>query len=90
MSRRIGLWMLAGLAVASLWVVFSFVTAPPHYNFDRWIILSITAPAAIVSRSLHFGVKFYGFIALNGAMYGLVGLALEPFRHIRRCAPAKH
>jgi hypothetical protein len=89
MNRRIGLWVLAGLAVASIWVLFSFVTPPPHYNFDRWAILNLSAPAAIICRSIHAPIKFYTFIAMNGAVYGLIGLAVEPLWRMIRRQPAR-
>lgn len=79
MNRRLGLWALAGSAVGFLWVLFVFITPPPHYNLDRWTVFAITAPVSIIR---HKPVTWYEFIVLNAAAYSLVGLALEPFRHI--------
>jgi hypothetical protein len=90
MNRRIGLWVLAGLIVACAWVIFSTITAPPHYHFDRWLILNVSAPAAIICRSIHAPIKFYWFIAMNAIVYGVIGLAAEPlWRLLRSPRPAR-
>jgi hypothetical protein len=83
MARRIGLWALAGLAVACFWVLFGFFL-PRGVNFGMWPITSITAPASIIGRSAHFPVTWYEFILLNAALYSVVGLAIEPFRRLHR------
>lgn len=75
MSRRIGLWTLAGFAVACFWVIISLII-PRGINFGHWVITSITAPASLFR---HRPVTWYEFILLNAAMYGLAGLAVEPF-----------
>ncbi|HET6206880.1 MAG TPA: hypothetical protein VFD98_08730 [Terracidiphilus sp.] len=80
MSRRIGLWALAGFAVACFWVIFSLII-PRGINFGHWAITSITAPASLLR---HRPVTWYEFILLNAAMYGLAGLAVEPFRLLLR------
>jgi hypothetical protein len=74
--RRIGLWVLAGFAVAFFWVIF-FLFIPHDVNFGYWTITSITAPASLLR---HRPVTWYEFIFLNAAIYGLIGLAVEPFR----------
>jgi hypothetical protein len=78
MKRRIGLWVLAGFAVACFWVIFSLVI-PRGINFGYWPITSITAPASLLR---HRPVTWYQFIVFNAAIYGLVGLAVEPFRRL--------
>jgi hypothetical protein len=83
MSRRIGLWILAGFAVGCFWVNFSMIV-PRGVNFSRWIITEITAPASIINHSIHAPVTFYQFIAMNAAVYGLIGLIIEPFLRISR------
>ena len=83
MNRRLGLWALAGLAVGFFWVLVVLVTAPPHYNLDRWTVFAITAPASVI----HKPFTWYEFIVLNAVIYSLIGLALEPFRHILRPSP---
>ncbi len=74
MSRRIGLWALAGFAVACFWVIFSLII-PRGVNFGYWTITAITAPASLLR---HRPVTWYEFIMLNTAIYGLIGLAAEP------------
>ena len=81
MKRRIGLWVLAGFVVASFWVLLTFITRQPHYNLDRWAILSLTAPAAIFRNR---PMTWYQFIFLNTAMYGVLGLAVEWVRRALR------
>lgn len=84
MVRRIGLWMLAGFAVACFWVIFSLLV-PRGVNFGQWAIVTITAPASLLR---HRPVRWFEFIALNTAIYGLIGVAVEPFvRMARRVQP---
>ena len=78
MKRRIALWALAGLAVASAWVLFGLLTWP-HYNLGRWMITAITAPSSMVGRIMP--LSYYGFILLNGVGYAVVGLATEGLRY---------
>lgn len=80
MGRRIGLWVLVGFAVACFWVVFSLII-PRGINFGYWPIVTITAPASLLR---HRPVTWYEFIALNTAIYGLVGLAVESVRLLVR------
>jgi hypothetical protein len=51
MKRRIALWALVGLAVASAWVLFALVIRT-HYNPGQWAIATITAPSALVGRMM--------------------------------------
>ena len=80
MNRRIAFWALAGFAVACFWVIFSLII-PRGVNFGYWAITSITAPASLLR---HRPVTWYQFIALNTAIYGLAGLAVESLRFILR------
>ena len=75
MYRRIGLWALAGFAVACFWVILSLVV-PRGVNFGYWPIASITAPASLLRNR---PVTWYEFVVLNTAIYGLIGVAAEPF-----------
>jgi len=77
MNRRVGRWALAGFAVACFWVIFGLMI-PPDINIGAWAITAITAPATMIGRAMP--LKFYWFIALNTAIYGLVGLAITWFR----------
>ncbi len=77
MKRRIGLWTLAGFAVACFWVVFGIATAP-NYNLGRWTVVAITAPASLLGRAIP--LAYYWFILLNAAAYALLGLATELLR----------
>ncbi len=80
MCRRIGLWALAGFAVAGFWVIFSLMI-PRGVNFGYWTITAITAPASLLR---HRPVTWYEFILLNTAIYAMIGLAVEPVRLLLR------
>jgi hypothetical protein len=83
MSWRILLWVLVGFTVACCWALFGMVI-PRGVNFGAWPITAITAPASAICRSLHVPIKWWQFVAMNGAVYALIGLAVEPFLHIPR------
>lgn len=83
MSRRIGLWAFVGFAVACFWVLFGFLL-PRGVNFGMWTITAISAPASIIGRAADFPVTWYEFIAMKAALYDVAGLAVEPFRRLRR------
>ena len=81
MNRRVGRWALAGFGVACFWVLFGLMI-PPDINIGGWAITAITAPATMIGRAMP--LKFYWFIVLNTAIYGLVGLAITWFRRTPR------
>ena len=81
MSRRISMWILFGFVVACCWVLIGAFVGPP-YNPGRSAIAAITAPASLIGRRMPLGMLW--FILLNGALYAVVGLALEPLRRLRR------
>jgi len=81
MRRRIGLWALCGLAVACFWFAYGTAAGTIH-NFGRWPIVAITAPASVLGR--HMPLRYQWFILLNGAVYALLGLAIEPIRKLVR------
>jgi len=77
--KRIGVWVLCGFIVASIWVLYSLV-APRGQNFGHWTVAAITAPASLLGRSAP--LKYYSFVLLNAAICGLFGLAAELLRAI--------
>jgi len=79
MSRRIGLWVLVGIMVACCWVAVGFL-ASPMYNLGQSTLVAITAPASLFGRKEPLGVIW--FILLNGALYGMAGLAVESLRRV--------
>jgi hypothetical protein len=81
MSRRISLWGLIGLLVACWWVVVG-ILAGPSYNLGRAPVVAITAPASLLGRRMPLGVTWS--ILLNGALYAVVGFAIELVRRARR------
>jgi hypothetical protein len=85
MKRRVALWALIGLAVASAWVIVGVTW--PHYNLGRWTITAITAPSVLLGRMMP--LSYHWFILLNGIFYALVGLATEFVRHGLSEGPAE-
>jgi len=82
MKRRIGLWALIGLAIASCWFLVSLMLPPGYmYSLGHSSIVAITAPASLLGRAMP--LKYYWFILLNGVAYTLLGLATELFRPAR-------
>lgn len=77
MKGRIALWALAGLAVASFWVVLAFLT-PPNPALGRSALVIVTAPAALVGRAVP--LAYYWFILLNIGVYILAGFTVELLR----------
>jgi hypothetical protein len=91
MVRTVVYWALAGFVVAWGWVMFG-ARQGFHANFGKWVIVSVTAPASIVGRSMNMPVTWYQFILLNAAMYAVAGLGfgavLKIYRH--RMMPKVH
>lgn len=82
MGRRIGLWSLAGFAVACGWVAYTFAAFPLQTrNHLFWAVVEITAPAALLR---HVAIKYYWFILLNAVAYAIVGFAIEIVRRYVR------
>jgi hypothetical protein len=78
---RICLWILIGATTACFWALVMTVIGP-RYNVAHWPILTITVPASLFGRNRP--VTYYESMLINAALYGLIGLALEPvfrFRH---------
>jgi hypothetical protein len=81
---RICLWILIGAAVACFWALVMTVIGPRH-NISHWPILTITVPASLFGRNRP--VTYYEVMFLNAAIYGLIGLALEPLFRLRHRSP---
>ena len=82
MKRRIGLWALIGLAIASCWFLVSLMLPPGYmYSLGHSSIVAITAPASLLGRAMP--LKYYWFILINGVAYALFGLMIELFRPLR-------
>jgi len=74
MFRRVALWGLAGLGVACFWVTFGILAGPSH-NIGRWAIAAITAPAALLGRTMP--LAYHTFALMNAAIYVVLGLGAE-------------
>jgi hypothetical protein len=77
MKRRISLWAVAGLIVASGWALAALVTGPWSPSDPIWTIVDITCPAALLRT---FPLKIYWFILLNVLTYGMFGAGTELLR----------
>jgi len=78
---RIAIWVLAGTIVTCFWVLFAMIAGPNHFN-GHWAVIGITMPASLVLSS--GPVTWQSAMLLNAAIYGLVGLAIEPLVRLRR------
>ena len=79
MARRISLWALIGIMVACCWIFIGLLVGPT-YNLGKSTIAAITAPASLIGRRMPLGMVW--FILLNGGLYGIVGLSIEPLRKL--------
>jgi hypothetical protein len=77
MKRRISLWAVAGLIVASGWAVAGLETGPWSPSEPIWKIVDITCPAALLRT---FPLNVYWFILLNVLTYGVFGAGIELLR----------
>jgi hypothetical protein len=85
--QRICLWILIGATITCFWTLV-MVVAGPHHNISHWTILAVTIPASVVlPRSRPF--TYYEVMLVNAAIYGLIGLALEPLIRLRHRLPVK-
>jgi hypothetical protein len=84
--QRICLWVLVGATVTCFWVLFGML-AHPRPDFGHWTIIAVTMPASLFRQ--HKPVTYYEVMFLNAAIYGLVGLVLEPLFRRHRPAPAR-
>jgi hypothetical protein len=84
--KRIALWVLIGATVSCFWTLL-MVLVDPRHNVGSWPIVAITIPASLFRR--HQAVTYYEVMVLNAAIYGLIGLALEPLFRLRRQSPIK-
>jgi hypothetical protein len=82
MQRRIGLWALVGFIVAGVWMILSFAI-PISPQPVLWGLAQLTCPILPISDGLHFGVKWYWFLASNVAAYALIGLIVETLQLLR-------
>jgi hypothetical protein len=79
---RICLWVLIGATVTCLWVLVMMLALPHYTNIAHWTIFVITVPASLFLR--RGPVTYYEVMFLNAAIYGLIGLAIEPVFRLRR------
>ena len=84
--QRICLWILIGATVSCFWTLV-FVLTGPHHNISHWPIITISVPASLFGRNRP--VTYYDAMFVNAAIYGLIGLALEPLFRLRRQSPAQ-
>lgn len=83
---RFALWALVGAAITCFWVLFAML-AHPSPDWGHGAVVAITVPATLFRRSQP--VTYQSLILMNAALYGLVGLAIEPLLRLRHRPPAK-
>ena len=83
--QRICLWVLIGAAVTCAWTLV--MMAAPGHDMGHWAIVAITIPASLLWR--HRPVTYLTVMFANAAIYGLVGLALEPLFRLHRQSSAR-
>ena len=77
---RIGIWVLVGAIVTCFWVLFAMIAGPSHFD-GHWTVVAVTLPASLLWQSKP--LTWYTVMFLNAAIYGLVGLAIEPLLRLR-------
>jgi hypothetical protein len=89
MGLRVGLWALIGAVVACFWVLFAMIAGPGHFD-GHWTVVAITMPASLIALYRPTGpVSWHTVMFLNAAIYGLIGLAIEPLIWLRRSSSIK-
>jgi len=78
MKRSIGFWMLLGIIVACCWIIVGYLV--PNFNFGRSTLVTITAPAAFMGRTMPLGM--IAFVLLNAMMYGAAGFIITSLHRL--------
>jgi hypothetical protein len=84
--QRVALWALSGATVVCFWTLFAIVVGPV-FNLGRSTIAAVTIPAGLIWRTGPH--TWYAVMFLNAAIFGLVGVALEPLIWLGRSSPAE-
>jgi len=84
MRTRIVYWALAGFLIAACWAVFLWATFPTFHSRELMNLARLTCPFSVVGEHYHFPVSITQTLISNVVIYGLLGLVLEPFRHLGR------
>ena len=77
---RVGIWVLAGVIATCFWVLFAMIAGPGHFD-GHWTVVGVTIPASLLLTARPF--SWQTVMLLNAAIYGLIGLAIEPFIRLR-------
>jgi len=83
---RVGIWVLAGAIVTCFWVLFALIAGPGRFD-GHWTVVAVTMPASLFGPTRP--VSWHTVMFLNAAIYGLIGLAVEPLIRLRRPSLAK-
>ena len=79
-TRIVSFWTLIGLAIACCWALVGLLIGP-GYNLGHSTLVAITAPASLIGRKMPLAMVW--FVALNGALYAVLGFAIELIRRRR-------
>jgi hypothetical protein len=86
MTRRIGIWALAGAAVAFGWFLyFTWLTwgayhGGPGFTFSAAMDTAVNITAPVRPLFGHYPIKWYWSIPMNAGIYACIGLAVETLR----------
>ena len=88
MLRRIGLWALCGAAIALMWASVFYLLGPSVGRYSSQfevlqylghsLLVSLSMPLGLLGR--HWAISWYSSVAMNAAIYALVGLSVELIR----------
>ena len=80
MKRRLVLWAVAGLLVATSWVLLSLVI-PLWSQPLLWTLAQLSCPIVLFS---HFAIQWYWVILSNAPFYLVLGAMVEGFIRLAR------
>ena len=86
MKYRIAGRALAGFMIAAGWAKLFWATFPTFHSQELMSLVRLTCPISLIGANYHFPISVTGALISNVLLYGLVGLALEPLRHLSRRA----
>ncbi len=72
--------------IAAGWAKLFWATFPTFHSQELMSLVRLTCPISLIGGHYHFPISVTGALISNVILYGLVGLALEPLRHLSRRA----
>lgn len=89
MRYRIAAWALSGFLIAAFWAVYLHTAFHMPVSREIESVARLSCPIALVGEHCRFGVSLVWVLISNTAVYGLIGLCLEPVMRLgQRVKPA--